>query len=217
MKRKVPGRWQARSGRQPAIENGASQFLVEPAGQRGVGRPFMEGELQRADIFRHRFQILPIGTKTFRNMALLIIPIRIYSGFMKHRRQFLQAGLAGLALVVLDRSEAPAASGVNPIYQRELPPVSLNGWQVTVLELTFPPGTTSPKHAHPGFILGYILEGEYRFQLEGEQEKVLWTGDVFYEAPGSIHLPSGNASTTKPARILALAFAEKGKEITRLL
>jgi quercetin dioxygenase-like cupin family protein len=138
---------------------------------------------------------------------------------MKHRRQFLRAGLASLALVVpvvLDRSEALAASGIEAIYERELPPVSLQGWPVTVLELTFPPGTTSPNHAHPGFILGYILEGEYRFQLQGEQEKVLSTGDVFYEAPGSIHLPSGSASITKPARILALAFAEKGKEITKL-
>jgi quercetin dioxygenase-like cupin family protein len=135
---------------------------------------------------------------------------------MKHRRQFLQTGLASLALVVLDRSEARAASGIKTIYQREHPPVTLNGWQVTVLELTFPPDATSPKHAHPGFILGYILEGEYRFQLEGEQEKVLSAGDVFYEAPGSIHLRSGNASITKPARILALAFAEKGKEITKL-
>ncbi len=136
---------------------------------------------------------------------------------MKHRRQFLHAGFASLALVLLDRSEAPVASGIKAIFERELPPVSLNGWQVTVLELTFPPGMTSPKHAHPGFVLGYILEGEYRFQLEGEREKVLSAGDVFYEAPGSIHLPSGSASPTKPARILALAFAEKGKEVTKVL
>ena len=136
---------------------------------------------------------------------------------MKHRRQFLRAGLASLALVVLDRSEAPAATGIEAIYERELPPVSLMGWQVTVLELTFPPGTTSPRHAHPGFILGYILGGDYRFQLEGEREKVLSTGDVFREAPGSIHLPSGSVSMIKPARILALAFAEKGKDITKLL
>jgi quercetin dioxygenase-like cupin family protein len=136
---------------------------------------------------------------------------------MKHRRQFLQAGMAGLAMIVLDRPEARAASGIKTIYERDLPPVSLDGWQVTVFELTFPPGTTSPKHVHPGFILGYVLEGKYRFQLKGEHEKVLSPGDVFYEAPGSIHLPSGNATTTEPARILALAFAEKGKELTKSL
>jgi len=136
---------------------------------------------------------------------------------MKHRRQFLQAGLGGLALVALDRRETPATSATKVIYGRDLPPVSLDGWQVTFLELTFPPGMTSPKHSHPGFILGYILEGEYRFQVEGEQEKVLSTGDVFYEAPGSIHLPSSSASTTQPARILVLAFTEKGKELTKFL
>ncbi len=90
--------------------------------------------------------------------------------------------------------------------------MSLDGWQVTVLELTFPPDTISPEHAHPGFILGYILAGEYRFQLEAEQENMSSTGDVFYEAPGSVHLRSGNASITRPARILALAFAEKGRK-----
>ena len=136
---------------------------------------------------------------------------------MKHRRQFLQAGLASLVLVALDPSETPAVLGMKTIYQQELPSVSLDGWQVTVLELTFPPGTTSPKHLHPGFVLGYVLEGQLRFQLESERERVLSTGEVFYEAPGSIHLSSGSASTARPARILAFAFGEKGKEITKLL
>jgi hypothetical protein len=31
---------------QAALKNGASQFLIEPAGQRSVGCPFMEGELE---------------------------------------------------------------------------------------------------------------------------------------------------------------------------
>ena len=37
------------------------------------------------------------------------------------------------------------------IYKRGLPPVSLDGWQVTVLRLIFPTGFGSPKHVHPGF------------------------------------------------------------------
>lgn len=113
---------------------------------------------------------------------------------MKHRRQFLRAGLASMALVVLDRSEAPAASGIKAIYKRDLPAVSIDGWQVTVLELTFPPGTTSPKHVHPGFILGYILKWEYGFQLHGEQEKISSTGDVSMRRPAaSIWLPATRA------------------------
>lgn len=81
------------------------------------------------------------------------------------------------------------------------------------MDLTFPPGVASPKHVHPGFVLGYVLEGEYRLGLEGEAEKVLPAGQVFCEAPGQIHLPSGSAQPTNPARVLVLAFTEKGKEL----
>jgi hypothetical protein len=52
--------------------------------------------------------------------------------------------------------------------------------------------------------------------LDGERERVLSTGSLFYEAPGAIHLSSGSASATEPARVLALAFGEKGKATTRL-
>jgi quercetin dioxygenase-like cupin family protein len=138
---------------------------------------------------------------------------------MKHRRELLRDGLASLVMVALNSSETRASpiTGMKTIYQRDLPPVNLAGWQVTVLELTFPPGTASPRHLHPGFILGYVLEGDLRFHLEDEPEKVLTTGDVFYEAPGSIHLSASSASTTRQARILALAFGVKGSEITKLL
>jgi quercetin dioxygenase-like cupin family protein len=151
-------------------------------------------------------------------MALFIVPSWRYVGRMKDRRQFLQAGVAtGLGLTVLGFSEAPDTFSMRTIYQRDLPAVNLAGWQVTALELVYPPGMNAPKHLHPGFILGYILDGDFRFQLEGGPETVLSSGEMFYEAPGQIHLPSGSASTTKPARLLALAFGEKGKEITKPL
>ena len=59
-------------------------------------------------------------------------------------------------------------AGMKTIYKRDLPPVSLDGWQVTVLQLIFPTGFTSPKHVHPGFVLGYVLEGELRFHIGAE-------------------------------------------------
>jgi hypothetical protein len=37
---------------------------------------------------------------------------------------------------------------------------------------------------------------------------------MFYEAPGSTHEVSRNASDTKPARFLALIFAKKGSTLT---
>jgi quercetin dioxygenase-like cupin family protein len=91
--------------------------------------------------------------------------------------------------------------------------VDLTGWQVTFLELSFPGGLTAPRHRHPGFVLGYVLEGKYRLHVEGASETVLSAGAVFYEPPGRVHLPSGSASATQSARVLAMAFSEKGKAL----
>jgi|SRR5215831_20919295 len=136
---------------------------------------------------------------------------------MKDRRRFLQAGFASVGLIALGSAEVGTEFGIKTIYQRDLPAVSLDGWQVTALELTYPPGLASPKHLHPGFVLGYVLGGEFRLCMEGEPEGTLSSGEMFYEAPGKIHMPSRSASASKPARILALAFSQKGKEITKLL
>jgi quercetin dioxygenase-like cupin family protein len=136
---------------------------------------------------------------------------------MKSRREIVQLGLASFALGILGSLEGSGQAGIKTVYQRDLPPVSLDGWEVTVLQLIFPPGFVSAKHVHPGFVLGYVIEGELRLHIEGEPETVLPVGEVFYEAPGAIHLPSGSASATKQARVLALVFSEKGKELMKLL
>jgi hypothetical protein len=37
---------------------------------------------------------------------------------------------------------------------------------------------------------------------------------MFIESPGELHAVSANASTTRPAKLLALLLAEKGKPLT---
>jgi quercetin dioxygenase-like cupin family protein len=136
---------------------------------------------------------------------------------MKSRREFLGAGFASLVVITAREPGTVAQFGLRALSTYDLPSVNLNGWKATFLELTFPPGLTAPRHTHPGFVLGYVLEGELRFHLEGAQETVLSAGETFLEAPGAIHLPSGSASPTKLARVLVVVFAEKGKELTKPL
>lgn len=136
---------------------------------------------------------------------------------MKDRREFLKLGLAGFTVVATRVPEPMTGFGIRTISAYDLPPVSLKGWQATIRQLTFPPGLASPKHTHPGFVLGYVLEGELRFHVEGEPERLLSARETFYEGPGAIHLPSGSASATKPATVLVVQFAEKGKKLTELL
>lgn len=136
---------------------------------------------------------------------------------MKDRREFLKLGLAGFTVVATRVSEPMTGFGIRTISAYDLPPVSLKGWQATIRQLTFPPGLASPKHTHSGFVLGYVLEGKLRFHLEGEPERLLSARETFYEGPGAIHLPSGSASATKPATVLVVQFAEKGKKLSELL
>jgi quercetin dioxygenase-like cupin family protein len=90
-------------------------------------------------------------------------------------------------------------------------PGPYRGQTATMVEVYCAPGEKTAAHRHPGFVLGYVLEGEFRFQIAGEAEKVLHAGETFYEPPGATHLVSASASADRPARILAIIIAEKGK------
>jgi quercetin dioxygenase-like cupin family protein len=49
--------------------------------------------------------------------------------------------------------------------------------------------------------------------MSNSPEIILSAGDVFYEPPGRVHLPSGSASATRSTKVLAIAFIERGKEL----
>src|SRR5689334_11747220 len=69
------------------------------------------------------------------------------------------------------------------VFKRDLPNLNLDGWEVTALEIAFPPGVVPAKHRHPGFVLGYVLAGDFRFRMEGEQERIVHAGEMFFESP----------------------------------
>ena len=109
---------------------------------------------------------------------------------------------------------AQGGTGRKAVFLEDLPKVMLDNWTVTATEITYSPGASSAQHKHPGFVLGYVLEGEVRMQVKGQPEATYGVGQMFYEPPGAIHAVSRNASDTKPARFLAMVFAEKGKPTT---
>jgi quercetin dioxygenase-like cupin family protein len=128
---------------------------------------------------------------------------------MTDRRAFLTTGVAALA--------APAQAqpgGVKTLFEHALPPIDLSRYELKALEVTYPPGAASQSHRHPGVVVGYVLEGSIRFGLAGKPETVLTAGQMFYESPDDIHQVSANASTTAPARMLAVMIVEKGKPIS---
>jgi quercetin dioxygenase-like cupin family protein len=123
-----------------------------------------------------------------------------------------KAGAAMLLTPMIAAAEAAPSSG--PIFTQDLPPVSLDGWKMTALEITYAPGQVDRAHRHPGFVFGYVLEGDLRFKVDGGEETTYHAGQMFYEKPGSVHRVSANASATKPCRFLAMVFVDKTKPLT---
>jgi quercetin dioxygenase-like cupin family protein len=78
------------------------------------------------------------------------------------RRVFL--GAAALLPLATDNAFAQAPT-VTPVHVQDLPDVRLDGWTATVVEVRYPPAGASQAHRHPGFVLGYLLEGEISFGL----------------------------------------------------
>ena len=110
-------------------------------------------------------------------------------------------------------SQAPASRP--PVFKHDLPNVNMDGWEVTVSYVDYPPGRVGAVHHHAGFVLAYVLEGAVIAKISGQgEEKTYRTGEMFYEQPGATHEVSKNASQTQPAKLLAMIFSKKGSTLT---
>jgi quercetin dioxygenase-like cupin family protein len=129
-----------------------------------------------------------------------------------NRRILLGSTSAFLVQALL--SNAQTAGGRKIVFEHDLPDLNLKGWSVTVVEVSYAPGESSGAHRHPGITIAYVLEGEVRSKVGDDPETLYTAGQMFLETPNQVHAVSRNASTTKPARLLAVMLAEKGKQLT---
>lgn len=71
------------------------------------------------------------------------------------------------------------------------------------------------RHAKSSFIYAYVVSGSIASKVNDEPERVYKAGESFFEAPGSRHPVSRNASKTKPAKLLAVFVVDSAdKELT---
>jgi quercetin dioxygenase-like cupin family protein len=107
-----------------------------------------------------------------------------------------------------------SAGKVKQVFEQDLPDLTLQGWAATAVEVSYGPGESSAAHRHPGITIAYVLEGEIRSKVGDNPEKTYAAGQMFLETPGQLHAVSRNASTTKPAKLLAILLAKKGQQLT---
>lgn len=88
-------------------------------------------------------------------------------------------------------------------FAHDLPPLDGGHLKVTIVEVTYQPGGSSPAHSHPCPVVGYVAEGALRMHVQGEPETIHKTGETFYEPANGVHLVSANASDKEPAKLIA--------------
>src|SRR5262245_15786427 len=129
---------------------------------------------------------------------------------MISRRVLIESSLG----LVFAKALSAQGTGVKVLFQHEVPDLTMKNWSATAVEVSYAPGESSAAHRHPGITIANVLEGEIRSKVRDEPEKVYKPGEMFLETPNQLHAVSGNASATRPAKLLAILLAEKGKPLT---
>jgi quercetin dioxygenase-like cupin family protein len=126
-----------------------------------------------------------------------------------------------LANIVLPMSatghEAEAVGQtINPAFQ--YPIANVPGKTMTALVVDYVPGGKTPAHRHgSAFVVGYVLSGAIRSQVDGGPVRVFHAGESWTESPGAHHMISENASATEPAKLLAIFVAgSKDKDLVTI-
>jgi quercetin dioxygenase-like cupin family protein len=124
-------------------------------------------------------------------------------------------GAVGMSAALAGTIAAAQGPGetVRTVFERAIP--NIPGKTLIALEVTYAPGGKSPSHFHPksAFIYAHVISGAVRSQVGDEPAKVYQTGEGWYEDPGSHHKISENASTTEPAKLLAVFVGDPGETL----
>jgi quercetin dioxygenase-like cupin family protein len=116
----------------------------------------------------------------------------------------------GAAAGVGDARAAGQSAKVTLVYEHALPNVP--GKSIKGVLVEYGPGGFSEGHTHPSsaFIYATVLEGAVQSQVNDEPVKTYRAGESFSENPGDHHAVSRNASSTEPARLLAVFVVDSG-------
>lgn len=99
------------------------------------------------------------------------------------------------------------------------PPFIPDDAQVKTVVVELLPGSAGfPPHRHSGPSFYYMLEGELRFELEGEPLRVFRTGEAFWEPGGDVtHYTNANNRDDMPCRFLVTMVSRANSPMRELV
>jgi quercetin dioxygenase-like cupin family protein len=130
-------------------------------------------------------------------------------------------GMAAAALLPfgLDaQTAAPASITPRPDLARHALTGPFEGYEAVLVEVAVPNNQPAPSgapprgHRHSGFVVGYVIEGQLRFAINNEPERIVPAGGTFFEPIGALH--STNAAVPgAPVRFVAFLVVPKGSPV----
>jgi quercetin dioxygenase-like cupin family protein len=132
--------------------------------------------------------------------------------FPQIRRNDVTRSFAIAAACLLAGSAAaqqrPAGTARTDLQRHDL---SIGGWETLQALVTFEPGSTFPRHKHPGEEIIYVTEGSVDYEVAGKWQTVK-AGGVLFIPNGTVHA-ARNTGTVRAAE-LATYVVEKGKPLS---
>ncbi len=121
--------------------------------------------------------------------------------------------MTGLAHAAETQSAAPAKSWQQGLSRTDLVHQDLGAADREVIQarVDFEPGITSPRHAHPGVEVAYVISGTFEYQLEGRAPVTLKAGDSLFIPEGVAHIAK-NVGNDKGSE-LATYIVKKGEPL----
>ncbi|OXI17995.1 cupin domain-containing protein [Burkholderia sp. AU15512] len=119
---------------------------------------------------------------------------------------------AGVALLPAAARAHDAGDNVHTILQQAVPEAP--GKLAVVATVDYAPGQASEAHRHLGSVFAVVSKGEVLSQVNGGPLLRYRAGEGWYEAPGSRHTVSRNASATEPAQLVVFGLTGEHVPLT---
>jgi quercetin dioxygenase-like cupin family protein len=95
-----------------------------------------------------------------------------------------------------------------PVLEEAIPSTNPAVKMVRGARIRFAPRQPTGLHRHPISVAGVVTAGSFIFKREGEAEKIIKTGDSFFEPAGVTTERFDNASSTEPAELVAFFLTD---------
>ena len=104
----------------------------------------------------------------------------------------------------------PAGTARTDLQRHDL---SVAGWESLQALVSFAPGSSFPRHKHPGEEIIYVTQGTIEYEVAGKPV-VVKAGEVLFIPSGVVH--AARNSGAEPAAELAIYVVRKGQPLVEL-